>query len=355
MGSTKKKHLIVLIIVGITVVFEIILRNFYSEELSLRADRPMVYKFDSIVNYTYIPDTIFRKGEKYFYINKQGFIGSDFGMSTPDSFRIAIVGSSGVAGSINLKSYHSFCLALQKKMNENGQKVKIMNCGVDGDRRSFDTFNMIRYKIMELKPDMILLEYDLPFCTNNTIRECYKGYFLEYPSYNKETFEDGKRMVDNLTRYKKGIDVLYYSYCIRAIVRIYKNYTSSQRKKYKVPKDLLTRYIELYEYKNCECIAKHLPTQYPLDKSTEMVNILRDNLRDKNITFFLFQYEKNNDVISIAKDNNIPLISLDTSFDIGDYFNKDAHLNDSGCQKIANNFYTILMKHKLIPENFIDK
>jgi len=347
----KKKYYIVIIIIAIIATFEIILRSFYSDELSLR-NRPMVYKYDPVVNYTYIPDTFFKKGNEYFYINKQGFIGPDFEIQTPDSFRIAIVGASGVAGSINLKSYHSFCPALQKKFNENGQKVKIMNCGTDGDRRSLDNFKMISYKIIGLKPDMILMEYDLPFSTNHTIRECYKGYFLEYPSYKKETLDDGKIMVNNLIRYKKGVDFLYHSFCIRGVVRIYKNYTSSQRKKYEVSKDLLTRYIELYEYKNCECIGKQIPVKYSMEETIEMVNMLRDNLKKENIAFYLFQYGKNKELISISKDNNLPLISLNTFFDREDFFKKDIHLNESGCNKVAQSFYEKLTKYELIPENF---
>ncbi|MCD8265152.1 MAG: hypothetical protein LUD02_14195 [Tannerellaceae bacterium] len=84
-----------------------------------------------------------------------------------------------------------------------------------------------------------------------------------------------------------------------------------------------------------------------------MILKLKNDLSAKNISFFLFQFQKSEDYIKIAKENGLPLISLSTVFTEEGFYYKDGHINGNGGQKVADQFLEILTKYKLIPENII--
>lgn len=327
-------------LLGLIVVTELFLRYFYAEKLSIHC-RPAVYNPLPIVNYGYTPDTTFTLSGKNHYINKQGFIGDDFGEKTNDTFRIAIVGSSTVAGSINLKAYYSFCPILQQKFIDTHSHVKILNCGIDGSERSLDLFKSIRYQITGLNPDMIFFEYGLPFRTSNGVRENYKGYIIGYPAFDSTAQAFCKNMVDTLTAYQKYIDFLYHSYIIRASVYLYYHRPNSNTK--------LKWYIDLYQnrifiYGNFKLVL------YTMEESIQMVQDLKNELNDADIDFFLFQIGEDDSIIQMAKKNQLPLVTLRTSFSENDYFLSDSHWNELGCKKVADRFYDLMIKHQLIPK-----
>jgi hypothetical protein len=335
------KKRVLFIILALLLITEVILRLFFSEKFDV-AYRPVVYRSLPIVNYGYVPDTCFTLFGKTHYINKQGFIGPDFEKKTPGTFYIAVIGPSSVSGSINLKSYYSFCPMLQKKFNDHNINVQVLNCGVDGGGRSLELFNSIRYQVAGFKPDMILLEYQLPFETWTFTRENYNGYILGYPVHDMDGKNRVKKMVDKLNVYRPVINGLYHSYIIRSLVRCYFKLSGFKTK--------LSWYIELYKRKLL-LLGDFIHTEYTMEKSAQMVHELKKELTENNIRFFLFQYGHNHDVVQVAKENQLPLISLKLSFESDDFFPKDGHWNEKGCQKVAGKLYELVMKYNLLQES----
>lgn len=335
-----KKKIFFILLIGAITVTELILHLFYSERFEV-AYRPVVYRRLPVVNYGYVPDTTFTLFGKTHYINKQGFLGKDFSEKSQDTFRIAIVGSSSVAGSINLKAYYSFCPILEQKFAARHAKVQVLNCGIDGNERDTELFNSIRYQVMGFHPDMIFLEFDLPFYSSNAVRENYKGYVITYPAPDKEGKEFCQGMVDNLVTYKKGVDLLYHSYIVQSVARWY-------CRKYQTK---LTWYINLYQSKFF-IYGDFIPFEFSMDASVKMVQALKTELDEAGIKFFLFQPSMSSPIIYTAKTNHLPLLSLGVSFEENDHFPGDTHWNENGCEKVANRFYELILKYKLIPEAY---
>jgi hypothetical protein len=338
--NMKKKMLLIIIL--LLIVTEVMLRLFYSDKWKV-AYRPLLYRSVPVVNYGYIQDTCFSLSGKTHCINKQGFIGVDFEKKTSGMFRIAVVGSSGVAGSINLYSYYSFCPMLQKKFEDNNMNVQILNCGIDGSGRTLELFESIRYQIMNFNPDMILLEYGMPFETFSIVRENYNGYIVEYTKHDMAAKTRVEKMIDQLNVYKPGLDCLYHSYIIRGLARIYKKQAEF--------KTQLWRYLELYEARVL-MLGVFKQTGFDMEQSISMIQELKEELAKKNIQFFLFQYGNDKNKIQVAKEDRLPLISLNLSFEQSDFFPKDSHWNEAGCKKVANRFYDLIKKHELIPKSF---
>jgi hypothetical protein len=339
----KIKRYIFLVVVLLILLTESVLRIFYSEKYAV-AYRPTVYRSLPIVNYGYVPDTCFSLFGKKHYINKQGFIGNDFGQKTTDTFRIAIVGASSVAGTINLTAYYSFCPMLQEKFTETNTKVEVLNCGIDGGGRSLELFKSINHQVVKFQPDIILLEYALPFETWGLVRENYNGYIVGYPHHDQDGKRRVKKMIDKLNSYKLGIDLLYNSYIMRVMIRYYFKKSEFKTK--------LSHYIELYEAKML-LLGDFNNIVCTMDESVDMLHSLKNELTEKNIKLFLFQYGRNNNVVQTAKENNLPLISLGMTFESTDYFPNDGHWNKIGNRKIAARFYEIITKYGLIPEQYL--
>jgi hypothetical protein len=341
---TRKRRRFLLLTVAAVISAEVILRLFFSEKIRFNV-QPAIYQADSALYYSYIPDTSFKVGDRTIHINKQGYIDSDFGQKTPDTFRIAFVGSCGVSGAVHKKAYYSFCPMLQQLFRENHLPVRILNCGIDGDNRSMQVFASIKHKVINFDPDLILCEYDLPFRSKPVIRDSYRDCYFEYLVDKSNHTEAGMKMVDKIGSCRGKIDVIYHSYIIRALVYLYKR--TSWEEECGRPKSKLIQYIEVYEdhrLRDHRVCPENYTIQYTMEESLRMVNQLKSDLQEKNIAFFLFQYEKDRDLIRFAKENKIPLISLDITFSGKDFFFQDNHMNQYGHQKIADKFYELITK-----------
>lgn len=340
----KQKKLISLIILSCILFTEIALRLFWSQELSIRDRHDDIFEDDSVLLYTYKPNKEFKVGGTTLHINEQGYIGKDIGPKSTDTFRIAVIGACEVAGSVHQPEYNSFVPMLQTHFSCQGDKVELLNCGIDGDNRSFEQFMSVEYKVTDFQPDIILLQYGLPFFTQYARRANYRDYKLTYPLNDPEALKRTSHMVDNLYRYSRWIKLISYSYIIRACLNMY----------YHRESNTFSYYINLYKNKNIS-LGDYKGKQYSLEESVEMIQILQSRLREKGILLFLFQFGTNKEVISCAKENQLPLISLDVHFVDEDIFYKDGHWNKNGCQKIADCFYRLITRHRLIPENYIQE
>ncbi|MCD8262980.1 MAG: hypothetical protein LUD02_01530 [Tannerellaceae bacterium] len=83
-----------------------------------------------------------------------------------------------------------------------------------------------------------------------------------------------------------------------------------------------------------------------------MIHALKASLEEEGSSLFLYQYTKNGEIIAEARENRIPLVSLNTNFEEEDFFYKDGHWNESGCKKVAHQFYQIITKYNLVPDTY---
>jgi hypothetical protein len=333
-----KKRTVGIIIIGVIIVLEVSLRLFFTYD---HVFRPAIYRQLPVVNYGYVPDTSFiLSGERY-YINRQGFIGDDYIKETPDSFRIAILGSSMVSGTVNLNRYYSFCPALQRKFSENNIKVKVLNCGVDGIWRNLENFKSIKYQVLDFKPDMILSQYELPFGTKSIIRDHYKGYTVSYPLNDTVAQNDAKKVIDRFCKYEFLISLSHHSFIIKYLVKYCIDHSKSE----------YVKYLRTYQFKVFTC-GDFKPEMQTMEESVAMVHHLKKELEEANIQFFYFQTSKDEKRIKLARENHLPLISLGVSFSREDYMRNDGHLNGAGCEKVADRFYELITKYRLIPGQY---
>lgn len=123
---------------------------------------PLIYRPDSILGYSHIPYKHDYKSNPAFInkdirINNQGFTGPDFfAKKDKNKFRIIIVGASNEAG-IDTDGPNSFPILLQKYFNKDSCNVEIINCSIDGSKRSVQQINLIKLKCINYRPDLILL------------------------------------------------------------------------------------------------------------------------------------------------------------------------------------------------------
>lgn len=339
------KKRIILAIVVLIVITEIILRLGFRKDLDFTGT-PTVYQYDPILNYVYIPDSKFVKNGEEIWINKQGFIGPDFLEKDSNNYRIAIIGSSWVSGPNHLLEYYSFPPVLEKICNENGYQVQVLNCGVDGGERSNQLLKSIKYQILEFAPDMILFESNnFPLYDSNIVRETYRGVNIFYPYNNVESKEDVKKQVNGFLKYRELIRIIHLSYILRVGIKFYMRYDLQNRATY---------YIRAHQ-SNCWHSWGNEQNELPMEQSVKLILDMKEALSSQNISFFLFQYHKNSDIISIARKNKLPLISLNNSFTTDDHYYKDGHLNQNGCEKVAKEIFRVLKENKLIPDKYTQK
>jgi hypothetical protein len=336
----KKKRLL-FIILFIFLLTEIVLRIFFPKELGL-AGTPLVYQFDPVVHYTYIPNSKFKRQGKEIFINKQGFVGNDFSIADSSYFKIAIIGCSSVSGPNHLLEYYSFPPVIEEKLKDNGYSVQVFNCGMDGSGRSVQLLQSIPYQILAFDPNIILFELDLPLCNSNISREAYRGVNIFYPYDNADSREDVKKYVDGFLKYRGLIHFLHKSYLVRAAI---KGYMKQEFQNF------TTYYIRAYQ-SNCWHSWGNEQIPITIEESVRLIHEMKEDLLSKNVRFFLFQYGKNSEVIKFSKENGLPLISLGVNFSPDDYYHKDGHWNGNGCEKIAAKFSQLLIKYKLIPEEY---
>lgn len=326
---------------ALIIVAEIGFRVFYAEELMIKTNSVDIFQDDPILIYSYVPDTSFQVGSELIRINKQGFIGEDFGPKG-DHYRIAFVGACNVAGSVHQPRYYSFCPILQEKFKTHGDKVEVLNCGIDGDERSLEQYLSVEYKVLAFDPDMVVMEYSLPLYSQDAIRESYRNYRIAYPRTDPEGQSRLHKMVDYLYDNEWWIKPACSSYIFRAACYYYKNRNLNTKR----------AYIELYQRKNLGwgafCGKKITP-----EESVQMIRDLRERLQAKGVTLFLLSYSKDRNIYNFSKENGLPLIPLNIDFTEEDTFFKDGHWNELGCTKVADRLYQILAGHPLIPKSFL--
>lgn len=338
---SKKKLFYVWVGLIAFVLLELYFHVFEYRSLTFTQRAP-IYQEDSIIRYKYLPNQTIFRDNGIFKTNKQGYLGDDFDL-TSNKYRIAIVGSSGVAGSITDKNYHAYPQILQKIFNDNNfQDVEILNCGIDGAQRSYDNFISIENNILKFSPNLILFEIDIPFIRSNCIRTCYRNYTITCPVQEKVFYQQKlKTMVDNIYNYDWLLNIIFKSYMLRAFCKV----VSGMHWEFL---DSYREYLWLYWNKILEYTQEKYYQYYTLEDSIRMVNELKLRLRKQNVGFYILNYDKNSPAIDLAKKYKFPLLSLEIEFEDNDYIYRAGHWNAQGQRRVADSLFVRLVRFDLL-------
>ncbi len=339
-----KKILIVSLLI-ISVIFlgiEIIGRLFFKDILHIPI-KPNMYQPDSVVNYIYQPnlDYLYKPTGTKYHFNNLGFMGEDFPEKDEHKFRIAFIGDSFTSGVIYFDYYTSFCEELQHLFDENGYHVEILNCSIDGSDRGYDNYKMIHYKVVDLKPDMILLSYELPLMTQNLVREVYKDYRISYHQGNDSLRTSYINIVDRVISMERFFDIIYPLYTTKLFFRRIRKW--NKRHDWSV-------ITQVYAAKQITTFYEDwVIEKFSMEESVQMILSTKNELTQDSIRFFLYTIARDQEAVEIAKQYQLPLISLNIELTEEERFPKDKHANKRGNQKIAARFYALLTKHALVP------
>jgi hypothetical protein len=194
-----------------------------------------------------------------------------------------------------------------------------------------------------------MTEVGFPFYTDNYTREEYRGNLIEYPMNNYKMREESEAKVDELfkSKYKLLFFLYDHSYTIKAMHNFF------WHKGYFTP---LTEILFLH-YSRRYTNLNGRPKYWTLEKSTDMMRALSDELKLKGIALFYFKCIKNTGNINYFKDHQLPLISLFNRDEVTPsmYYYDDSHFSSVGYKAIGERFFHILTENELIPPSFNNK
>jgi hypothetical protein len=324
---------------------ELFLRIFYQDALkTLKWNVLTTYVPDPTIVFTYSPDSCYmNESGEVIRFNGDGYIGEYNREKNPGAFRIAIVGDSYIAGDLRKPYYTSVPNELSNLVTERCTGIEVLNCGIDGgDRGGYLNYKSILYKIIHYQPDLILMQWNMPLTTRNISRDSHYGYRVSFPLGNDSIRNYNKRMIDKFRPYVGVMDWFYNFYLFRACLRLDDLYKITPYYKF----------VGLYLKGQYSADPKTFrPVAFSMNESAKMIRELRDHLRERGISFFLFGIDSPESVINDARQYSLPFILVNANLDREqeDYFKNDGHPNRQGNQKIADELYRILTAHKLLP------
>ena len=346
----KKFYKILIILLAMITVGELTLRYIFPS-LAYDVDfiiKPALFAPDSVVNYMYIPNLDYTHPQTgvVYHTNKYGYLGTEFPEKSDSRFRIAIVGNSWISGDSSDEYYTTFCVELQRIFDQEGYKVDILNCGIEGDEIKYAIFKSVKYKVVDLEPDVILFHYNLPFADNPYTRENYRDYLMYYALGDDSTRNSEIQIIDDYIKIRDVANFIYRSNIVKVLYRVGLKYGKGKIKDY----------IKLTTTGNIGRFERwdELESFFSLDTSVNMVKELRDELNDRGIRFSLYTIEKYEKAIDVAREYGLPFMNFNVLIDRegGDVFEVGAHPTKQGNEKIAQNFFETLTKYSFIPEKF---
>lgn len=334
----KTINVISVIFIGIFLVAEISARIFQDKFLDHIAGNPPVFQYDSIIGYTYIPNLMINEDHKKFSVNSEGFIGPELPLKKESgTYRIAFLGACSVAGAVHLDFYTNPCMVLQDLFKKNSWNVEILNFGIDGSYKLYQTYKLIEYKVTKYNPDLILCQYILPFVSRFYIRDSYRGYVLEYPNANSKIKDEQKEIIDLIYRYKALFKLYDYLYSVKAICKYYMD-----RHDLTLNTNKLARAIGMYKQRKIQTTSISQDMVFTKETSKIIMKDLIKRLETHGIEFAFFQYGRDEVLKNTCKSDSISLVSLNINFDSTMIVPKDNHFNLKGYQTIGNKFYNYL-------------
>ncbi|TBO44306.1 hypothetical protein [Pedobacter kyonggii] len=341
--------------IGISLLFffivEVFLRFSFHEQLKDRI-YPLIYQPDSLIDYRFIPNTHSKISGagislKDVYINSKGYSFKEFKSKKQlGVYRIIIVGASS-SGNIYMNGRQNYSDKLQKSFDKMGCKVEIINCSIDGSGRQKANLDLINTEILQFDPDLIILEFSLPFMSKNLSRAVYKDYVIEYEANSERSREFGIQIVDYLNTHKYLTCFYDASYLVRLLCKYYIENNDN---------DIIMRRMEAYKTKIIRpdpIGVKRAYVCYPISTTMKLLKETRDNVAVHNCKLLLMnsviKLDKNNPVDNELKDsldkNRFEYFFPGLEFKDIHKSLPDHHLNEKGHEMIAKALYIRLKNY----------
>lgn len=315
------------VIFSLIIIAEITLRIVYHEQLDTRI-YPLIYQPDTLLGFTYIPGTqaeISQPGiHKKFRINENGFYGPAFSrQKPPGKFRIVVIGASEASG-IWLNGEENFCEKFQKKLDERHVNAEVLNFSMDGKMRDLNNVHLIRSRVIDYSPDLILLTAQIPFIDAGYRRATYKGYVINFNGRNKQSELWCKNKIDYIESHRFLIGLYRASYIVRAACRYY-----------------MYHYSGYYAYNLSAFVEKRLQAPdigllpYSIKRTIDMLKDTEALLHKQHCSLVLYYYNKSSWYEKLLDKYKLRSLFLDVPKDKSMHYALDGHYNDKAQEVIA--------------------
>jgi hypothetical protein len=294
---------------------------------------------DTVTGYRYIPnseDEISKPGigRKKITINTLGFFSPEFtAHKKPGTYRIIIVGASAASG-IWMNGKENFSVKLQRLFNNNNKKnIEVINCTLDGQGLGEGLLAIIKKRLVNFEPDLVLMELPIPVSTGSMHREGYKGYLLQY--YSDSTRILGKQAIDEVGS-KWFFKFCYdHSYIVRAWCRDYIREKNSTRQS-----------MLMLTYKDKISRTESIDlSYYNFNRSVQLMKETSDtvvNRTNGKLVYFSYGSDKNG-IGAYFKQMELNTIFLQCTFENKHLSLPDSHFNENGHAMIADSLYNRLL------------
>jgi len=340
MAVIKRIGIVLTSVLFIFALSELYFRITFKEELKDQHS-PLIYSPDPLTGYRYIPNSegdISKPGitAKRVRINNQGFFTADFSThKKPGTYRIVFVGSSATSG-IWMDGTVNFSTKLQQMLDASPNKnIEIINCSLDGQGLGAGLMDIVKSRVVNFEPDLVMLELNIPVSIGSMQRIPYKGYLLQY--YTDSTKKLAMNAVDELNEHWFFRFCYDYSYTFRAWCKDYveKHKQSRKAKLMRTYKDRISRMedVDVGFFK--------------FNKSIDLLKETQDSVTSKThakLVFFSFDSDPQK-LTPYLKENGLTAIFLKCALEKKHLSLPDTHLNQSGHAVVADSFYNVLIRN----------
>jgi hypothetical protein len=334
------------------------------------------YQSDTLLGYRYLLNSsgIIHNSAyiNYYKINKFGFPDNDFSIPKKDGmFRIIIVGTSDDTG-LCTNGPLNYCKIANNNFRQNDDNVEILNCSIDGEKRSFVNYNFILNEGVKYEPDLILFRLsEFPLVDQMRYRATYKGIRINYAEKN-ESLDSSKLFIDKYLINKTSFSYLYdCSYIVRGIVRYFINHKDDK-------KDKIISYLKKHVIKNQKLVVGYVRGEinnwskvrrskkemkkfeaktFTKDKSIKLLVDLQQQLLKKDISLVLFRIYngfENTSLCDTLCNSGLTFMALQVpNCDNCTFGELDGHSTQQGHKAIALSLYNKLVNH-YIPKAYLN-
>lgn len=340
----KKSVKILIFIFLIILGGEIYFRIAFKEVLKTRK-LPLIYQPDSLLDYKFIPNAnsvISLPGikERKVHINSKGFHTPEFdAKKKPGVYRIIIVGAS-TSGGIYMDGETDYATRLQTLFNASHKNVEVLNCAIDGDDRQRANMDLIKSQLTQYQPDLVLLEFGLPFTSSYEKKIVYKDYVIAFRSDSSRI--ESMKKIDDLEEQGFLRGLFDMSYIVRAPRLPYLRNGSNAKLKERI----VLYWKKKEELKDAE--AQKIKVRYSVSGAFKKLRETRDSVWKHNGKLLLIgsfgkKFDETDPVDVEFRDSlkNMGLEHFYGGLEFKDIHvsKPDGHLNEKGHDLIAQALY----------------
>lgn len=226
------------------------------------------------------PDKEFRLVDEYIdrkiTVNKYGFYDAGMRMVKPEGYyRIAVLGGKLESGHFNNCSF-TWTDKCRELFINSRCRVDMQNFSLDLMPNDYNNILILRNKVLQFSPDLVVLRAEIPFIQAKRIREEYRGYIVEYERNNPGEEIRIKSEIDSILNMKPFLVLFNASYIVRGICRKIHERGNSI-KVYTGIQDLINKYNSRFICSDSSVYS------FTMEESVSILNDLNRSLTENGI------------------------------------------------------------------------